>query len=54
MFLLVAGFAIVAGALLLLGSGMSRGAFVITGLAVEIFGLALVFSAHYTLDNDAR
>jgi hypothetical protein len=54
MFLLFAGFAIVAGALLLLASGAPRSAFALTGFAVQIFGLLLAFSAHYTLDDEAR
>jgi len=54
MFLLCAGFAIVAGAFVLLDSGAVRGAFALTGLAVQIFGLLLAFSAHYTLDDEAR
>jgi len=54
MFLLCTGFAIVAGALVLLDSGAARSAFALTGLAVQILGLLLAFSAHYTLDDEAR
>jgi multisubunit Na+/H+ antiporter MnhB subunit len=53
-FLLCAGFAIVAAALALLAPGAARSAFAMTGLAVQIFGLLLAFSAHYTLNGAAR
>ena len=50
--LLCGGFAIVPGALVLLSAGTSRNVFVLAGLAVQIGGLALVFRAHYTLDEE--
>jgi hypothetical protein len=45
-FLLVAGWAIVLAAVAVLGTGVPRAAFVLSGIAVEILGLALVIRAH--------
>ena len=50
-FLLFAGFAIVLCTFLLLSSNAPRGAFVLSGIAVQLLGLVLTFRAHYTLDE---
>ena len=44
--LLVAGWALVLAAPVLLPSGNARAAFVLAGLAVEVLALVLVFRAH--------
>lgn len=48
--LLVAGWAIVVAALLLLPSAPSRVAFVLAGIAVQVLGLVLVVRSHRVLD----
>jgi hypothetical protein len=50
-FLLFAGFAIVPATFVLLSSNAPRGAFVLSGIAVQLLGLVLTFRAHYTLDE---
>ena len=52
--LLVAGWAIVVAAVALLPSAGGRVAFVLTGVAVELFGLALVVRAHLVLQAEAE
>jgi hypothetical protein len=52
--LMFAGFVIVAAALVLLSSSAARGAFVLAGLLIQLFGLFLAFRAHYTLDEGSR
>jgi len=47
--LLFAGFAIVLSTFVLLSSDAPRGAFVLSGIAVQLLGLVLTFRAHYTL-----
>ena len=47
-FLLLAGWAIVLGALAVIGSGAPLTAFILSGLAVEILGLGLVIRSHLT------
>jgi hypothetical protein len=47
--LLVAGWAIVVGAVALLPSAGGRVGFALAGLAVELFGLALAVRAHLVL-----
>lgn len=49
-FLLVAGWAIVVAALLLLPSTPSRVAFVLAGIAVQVLGLVLAVRSHRVLD----
>jgi hypothetical protein len=44
--LMLTGFALVASALALLPSASARSVFMMAGLAVEILGFGLVFSAH--------
>ena len=44
--LLLAGWGLVLAALVLLGSGAARGAFVLAGVAVEALGLGLAARAH--------
>lgn len=44
--LLVAGWLLVLSALVLLGPGESRNAFILAGVAVEVVGLILVFRSH--------
>jgi hypothetical protein len=48
--LLVAGWAIVVAALLLLPSAASRVAFVLAGIAVQVLGLVLAVRSHRVLD----
>jgi hypothetical protein len=48
--LLVAGWVIVAAALLLLPSAVSRAAFVLAGIGVQLVGLFLAIRAHQVLD----
>jgi len=48
--LLVAGWAIVVAALLLLPSGASRLAFVLAGVAVQVLGLVLAVRSHRVLE----
>ena len=48
--LLVAGWAIVVAALLLLPSAPSRAAFVLAGIAVQVLGLVLAVRSHRVLD----
>jgi membrane protein implicated in regulation of membrane protease activity len=48
--LLVAGWAIVVAALLLLPSAPSRVAFVLAGIAVQALGLVLAVRSHRVLD----
>ena len=50
--LLVAGWAIVAAALLLLPSAPPRVAFVLAGIAVQVLGLVLVVRSHRVLDGE--
>lgn len=47
-FLLFAGFIIVMGGLVLLPASSPRGAFVASGVAIQVLGLFLTFRAHYT------
>jgi hypothetical protein len=51
LFLLFAGFAIVPSTFVLLSSNAPQGAFVLSGIAVQLLGLVLTFRAHYTLDE---
>ena len=51
-FLLLAGWAIVLGALAILGAGTSLAAFILCGFAVEILGLGLVIRSHLTPRED--
>jgi len=44
--LLVAGWFLVLASIVLLGSPVSRGAFVFAGIAVEALGLIMVFRSH--------
>jgi hypothetical protein len=48
--LLVAGWVIVAAALLLLPAAVSRAAFVLAGIGVQLLGLFLAVRAHRILD----
>lgn len=50
--LLVAGWAIVAAAVALLPSTGVRVVFVLAGIAVELFGLALAFRSHLVLQAE--
>lgn len=50
--LLVAGWVIVVAALLLLPSAPSRVAFVLAGIAVQVWGLVLVVRSHRVLDAE--
>ena len=51
-FLLLAGWAIVLGALVVIGNGTPLIAFVLSGLAVEILGMGLVIRSHLTPGQD--
>ena len=50
--LLIAGFTIVLATFVLLSSSAPRGAFVLSGIAVQLLGLGLIFRAHYTLGEE--
>ena len=52
--LLVAGWAIVAFAVLLLPSAGPRVAFVLAGVAVELVGLGLVIRSHLVLETEGE
>jgi hypothetical protein len=52
--LLVAGWAIVVGAVALLPSAGGRAGFVLAGIAVELFGLALAIRAHLVLPAEGE
>jgi hypothetical protein len=52
--LLVAGWAIVVGAVMLLPSAGGRAGFVLAGIAVELFGLALAIRAHLVLPAEGE
>jgi hypothetical protein len=52
--LLVAGWAIVVGAVVLLPSAGGRVGFVLAGIAVELFGLALAVRAHLVLQVEGE
>jgi hypothetical protein len=52
--LLGAGWAIVVGAVMLLPSAGGRVGFVLAGLAVELFGLALAIRAHLVLPAEGE
>jgi hypothetical protein len=52
--LLTAGWAIIVAAVALLPSPGARGAFVLAGVAVELFGLALAVRAHLVLPAEAE
>lgn len=54
LFLLVAGWAIVVGAVALLPSAGVRVGFVLAGMAVEWFGLALTVRAHLVLQMEGE
>jgi hypothetical protein len=54
LFLLVAGWAIVVGAVALLPSAGGRVGFVLAGIAVEFFGLALAARAHLVLPAEGE
>ena len=54
LFLLVAGWAIVVGAVALLPSAGGRVGFVLAGMAVEWFGLALTVRAHLVLQMEGE
>ncbi|MBZ5615651.1 MAG: hypothetical protein LAO23_16715 [Acidobacteriia bacterium] len=54
LFLLVAGWAIVVGAVVLLPSAGGRVGFVLSGIAVELFGLALTVRAHLVLQTEGE
>jgi hypothetical protein len=54
LFLLVAGWAIVVGAVVLLPSAGGRVGFVLAGMAVELFGLALAVRAHLVLPAEGE
>jgi len=47
--LLLAGWALVLAAVVLLGASSARAAFVLAGTGVEALGLALVFRSHLVL-----
>ncbi len=51
-FLLFAGFILMPSALLLVPAGAGRTGFALAGIAVQLFGLALAFRGHYTLDEE--
>ena len=52
--MLVAGWAIVVGAVALLPSAGGRAGFVLAGIAVEFFGLALAIRAHLVLPAEGE
>jgi hypothetical protein len=52
--LLVAGWAIVLAAVALLPSAGARAGFVLAGIAVELFGLALAIRAHLVLPAEGE
>ncbi|HSZ62968.1 MAG TPA: hypothetical protein VK828_14290 [Terriglobales bacterium] len=52
--LLTSGWAIVAAAVALLPSPGARDAFVLAGVAVELFGLALAIRAHLVLPAEGE
>jgi hypothetical protein len=54
LFLLVAGWAIVVGAVALLPSAGGRVGFVLSGIAVELLGLALTVRAHLVLQMEGE
>lgn len=54
LFLLVAGWAIVVGAVALLPSAGGRIGFVLAGMVVELFGLALTVRAHLVLQTEGE
>jgi hypothetical protein len=54
LFLLVAGWAIVVGAVALLPSAGGRVGFVLAGMVVELFGLALTVRAHLVLQMEGE
>lgn len=54
LFLLVAGWAIVVGAVALLPSAGGRVGFVLAGMAVELLGLALTVRAHLVLQMEGE
>ena len=51
-FLLIAGWIIVLAAIVLFPSSTPRGWFALTGAAVELLGLVLVFRSHLELRKD--
>lgn len=51
-FLLLAGWAIVLGALAIIGNGAPLAVFIFAGLAVEILGFGLVIRSHLTPRQD--
>ncbi len=51
-FLLIAGWIIVLAAIVLFHSATPRGWFALTGAAVELLGLVLVFRSHLELRKD--
>jgi hypothetical protein len=54
LFLLVAGWAIVVGAVALLPSAGGRVGFVLAGLVVELLGLALTVRAHLVMQMEGK
>jgi hypothetical protein len=54
LFLLVAGWAIVVGAVVLLPSAGGRVGFVLAGVVVELLGLALTVRAHLVLQMEGE
>jgi hypothetical protein len=54
LFLLVAGWAIVVGAVVLLSSAGGRVGFVLAGIVVELLGLALTVRAHLVLQMEGE
>jgi hypothetical protein len=52
--LLAAGWLLVLAALMLLGAGSARVIFVCAGLAVEAFGMMLVFRSHLIPSEEKR
>jgi hypothetical protein len=52
--LLVAGWAIVLAAFLMLGATVARAAFVAAGVAIEILGLGLVARSHVSVREARR
>jgi len=52
--LLLAGWAIVLAAIILLPSAIVRAAFVLSGMAVEILGFALVIRSHLLSPGEIR
>ena len=51
--LLWAGWLLVLSAIILLSSEVSRNAFVLAGLGVEVLGLALAFRSHLTVKGES-